>query len=286
MIRRSLLVFALLVVGYALFIRFLKPADLNTVQHQASGNRISAEQYVFGPDEPDATVIVGSSLSFRIALDSLPPHTSNLGFGGLTVYDGLELVRRSGKHPKRVVVETNMIFKAPDRGFLDALFQPGLYELRKAVPMLREENQPSGVLMGYIKRGMKEGDASAASQADSMEVSENLFNTNRGIFAQVPPDSVQMRYLNTLEAEVTALEGTGIEVVFLEVPISAELMASPLARRAREAVRERFPRHVFLLNDAIWRTADGLHLQWHNAQRYSRWLGAELRALDRGASTP
>ncbi|HNR56263.1 MAG TPA: hypothetical protein PKJ19_13925 [Flavobacteriales bacterium] len=286
MIRRSLLVFALLVAGYALFIRFLKPADLNTVQHQASGNRISAEEYVFAPDDPEATVIVGSSLAFRIALDSLPPHTSNLSFGGLTVYDGLELVRRSGKHPKRVVVETNMIFKEPDRAFLDALFQPGLYELRKAVPMLREENQPSGVLVGYLKRGMKEGDASAASQADSMEVSENLFNTNRAIFAQVPPDSVQTRYLDRLEAEVKALEAQGIDVVFLEVPISAELMASPLARRAREAIQVRFPHHPFLRNEATWRTADGLHLQWHNAQRYSRWLGAELRALDQDASTP
>ena len=34
MIRRSLIVFAILVVGYALYIKFGKP-ELNTVQHQA-----------------------------------------------------------------------------------------------------------------------------------------------------------------------------------------------------------------------------------------------------------
>lgn len=277
MIRRSLLVFAVLVIGYALYIRFGKP-ELSTVQHQASGNRISAEQYIFAPDVPDATVIVGSSLSFRIALDSLPPHTSNLGFGGLTVYDGLELVRRSGKKPKRVVVETNMIFKEADRAFLDAVFQPGLFELRKAVPMLREENQPSGVLVGYVKRSMKEG-AAVDAQADSMAVSENLLNTNRGIFAKLPADSTQQRYLSTLEHEVKALEANGAEVIFLEVPISEELMASPLARRTREVIMQHFPGHTFLRSDRTWRTTDGLHLQWHNAQRYSRWLGSELRGL-------
>jgi hypothetical protein len=277
MIRRSLLVFAILVVGYALYIKFGKP-ELNTVQHQASGNRISAEQYVFSEDVPGATVIVGSSLSFRIAMDSLAPNTSNLSFGGLTVHDGLELVRRSGKKPKRVVIETNMIFKEADRAFLDAVFQPGLYELRKAAPILREENQPSGVLIGYIKRGAKqEGQGPGAAEPDSMAVSENLFDTNRGIFAKVPADSTQQRFMATLEHEVTALEANGAEVIFLEVPISAELMRSPLAIRAREAVAAHFPTHRFIRSDRTWRTTDGLHLEWHNAQRYSGWLAERLR---------
>ncbi|MCC6540999.1 MAG: hypothetical protein IT225_02145 [Flavobacteriales bacterium] len=278
MIRRSLIVFAILVVGYALYIKFGKP-ELNTVQHQASGNRISAEQYVFGPEAPDATVIVGSSLSFRIAMDSLPPHTSNLSFGGLTVYDGLELVRRSGKKPKRILVETNMIFKEADRAFLDAVFQPGLYELRKAAPILREENQPTGVLIGYIKRAMKQGGQGPdVAEADSMQMSENLLNTNRGIFAKVPVDSTQERFMATLEREVKALEKNGTEVLFVEVPISAELMASPLATRARESVMEHFPTHTFIRSDRTWRTTDGLHLEWHNAQRYSRWLAQQLRS--------
>lgn len=276
MIRRSLIVFAVLVIGYALYIKFGKP-ELNTVQHQASGNRISAEQYVFSPDVPDATVIVGSSLSFRIELDSLAPNTSNLSFGGLTVYDGLELVRRSGKKPKRVVVETNMIFKDPDRAFLDAVFQPGLFELRKAAPILREENQPTGVLVGYLKRGMKqEGDGPGATEPDSMLMSKNLFDTNRGIFAQLPADTTQQRFLATLEREVKALEANGAEVVFMEVPISGELMKSPLATRTREAVAARFPQHRFIRSEREWRTTDGLHLEWHNAQRYSRWLAHEL----------
>jgi len=278
MIRRSLIVFVVLTVGYALFVRFIK-VDRDTSQHQASGNRIKAEQFVFSEDVPEATVIVGSSLSFRIVLDSLPPGTSNLGFGGLSIYDGLELIRRAGKKPARVLVETNMLFKEPDRGFLEAVFQPGLYELRQAAPILREENQPTGVLVGWLKEQMRQVRDPAEAQADSMAMSKNLFDTNRASFAVVPPDSSQQRYLANLEREVKDLGSRGVEVIFIEVPISSELMSSPLAGRSREVIAERFPDHLFLRTEPgkQWRTADGLHLQPANAQRYSGWLAAQLR---------
>jgi len=174
-------------------------------------------------------------------------------------------------------LETNMIFKDPDRGFLDAVFQPGLFELRKAMPMLREENQPSGVLVGYLKRSMNAGDGQVAAQADSMAMSENLLNTNRGIFSKAPADSTQQRFMAALSQEVKALEANGTEVVFLEIPISEELMESPLAIRAREVIQTLFPDHRFVRSDRTWRTTDGLHLEWHNAQRYSRWLAQQLR---------
>ena len=278
MIRRSLLVFAVLVLAYAAFIHFSK-LELDTSQHQSSGNRIKAEQFVFGADAPDATVIVGSSLSFRIELDSLPPGTSNLGFGGLSVYDGLELITRANKKPARVLIETNMIFKEPDRGFLDAVFQPGLYELRRSVPILREENQPSGVLIGLLRDRAKKGRPVEEAPSDSMAMSTVLLETNRASFAVLPADSTQQRYLTTLEREVKAMEARGVEVIFMEVPIAPEMMTSVLATRCRTLITERFPTHRFLRTDPglHWRTTDGLHLEEHNARRYSGWLARSLR---------
>lgn len=278
MIRRAFIFFLILVVGYALFVRYVK-VDRDTSQHQASGNRIKAEQFVFGQDKPDATVIVGSSLAFRIVLDSLPPGASNLGFGGLSIYDGLELIRRSGKHPARVLIETNMLFKEPDRAFLNALFEPGLYELRREVPILREENQPTGVLVGWLKEQMRTSPDETALGTDSMAMSQNLFDTNMASFAEIPADSVQQRFMERLAENVTALETQGIEVIFIEVPISPEITKSPLAVRSRALIESRFPTHLFLRTDPqlIWRTADGLHLQPANAERYSGWLAAALR---------
>ncbi|HQW04714.1 MAG: hypothetical protein IPH05_01295 [Flavobacteriales bacterium] len=278
MIRRAFLVFLILTIGYALFVEFVK-VDRDTSQHQASGNRIKAEQFVFGTDDPDATVIVGSSLSFRIILDSLPAGTSNLGFGGLSIYDGLELIRRSGKHPARVLIETNMLFKEPDHSFLDAVFAPGLYALRREIPILQEENQPTGVLVGWLKEQLRTVPDASATGTDSMAMSQTLFDTNMASFAVVPPDSVQDRYLDLLATEVAALEAQHIEVIFMEVPVSPEITASPLAMRSRAMIEARFPDHRFLRTDPniTWRTADGLHLEPHNAQRFSSWLAKALR---------
>ncbi|HRH69432.1 MAG TPA: hypothetical protein PLB89_08005 [Flavobacteriales bacterium] len=278
MIRRSLLIFAVLVLGYMAFIKW-GGVDWDTTQHQSNGNRIKAEQFVFGEDLPGSSVIVGSSLSFRIELDSLPEGTSNLGFGGLSVYDGLELIARSGRKPTRVVIETNMLFKEPDRAFLDAVFQPGLYELRRATPILREENQPSGVLFGWLKEKARVATGTVKGSADSLAVSNTLLATNRAIFKVVPADSVQERYMTALSDGVRTLESRGIEVVFLEVPISDELMQSELASRCRSLVAERFPHHRFLRvpQGSHWLTTDGLHLEWHSAQRFSGWLASALR---------
>jgi len=278
MIRRSLLIFTLLVAGYMAFIKW-GDVDWDTTQHQSNGNRIKAEEFVFGKDRPDATVIVGSSLSFRIELDSFPNGTSNLGFGGLSIYDGLEMIERSGKRPARVLIETNLLFKEPDRAFLDAVFAPGLYELRRATPILREENQPSGVLFGWLKEGAKNAAGTMKGSGDSLAVSTVLLESNRAIFSAVPSDSAQQHFLGRLKEGVKTLEARGIEVVFVEVPISDELMQSNLATRSREVVAERFPKHRFLrvAPASHWLTTDGLHLEWNTAQRYSGWLAGTLR---------
>jgi len=277
MIRRSFLVFLVLAIGYGLFLRFAQ-VDWDTTQHLANGNRIKAERFVYGADVPDATVIVGSSLAYRIVLDSMPQGTTNLGFGGLSIYDGLTLVERSGKKPARVLIETNVLYREPDHGFLKALFEPGLYEVRRAVPMMQEENQPSGVLFGWLKqrllqeRGMEdsEGDTTAVPNAVMME-------EHRGNYALLPADSTQQRFMAMLERDVHALEERGIEVIFFEVPIEAELMSSALSEHSRAMIESRFPERTFIRSSERWRTTDGLHLDKRDAQRFSGWLAGELR---------
>lgn len=277
MIRRSLLVFAMIVIGYAVFIKVAK-VDWDTSQHQTNGNRIKAEKFVFSPDDPGATVIVGSSLSYRIVLDSLPPGTTNLGFGGLCSYDGLQLINRTKRTPARVVIESNLIFKEPDVAFLDAVFAPGLYDLRRNVPILREENQPSGIVFGWLKQRAKQARTAEEAAGDSTAMSTVLLEANRDSFAIVPPPHIQDRFLSLLEQEVASLEARGVEVVFLEVPLSVDLMPSALAVRSRTLIAERFPKHRFLRPDPAitWRTTDGLHLERHNAQRFSSWLARSL----------
>jgi len=275
MIKRSLLVFAALALGYSLFLHFTR-VDWDTTQHLANGNRIKAERFAFDDAADGGTVIIGSSLAYRLALDSFPQGTANLGFGGLSVYDGLELIRRSGRKPKRVLVETNILFREPDRAFLDALFQPGLYQMRRQLPLMREENQPSGVLFGWMKQRFLAQRSPEAAGDSSAGPSAVMLNEHRAKYAELPADSTQARFADMLASGAQALEQQGAEVIFFEMPIEAELEASRLAEGARALVKARFPTHrVLRAGPDGWRTTDGLHLAKPDAARFSGWLARE-----------
>jgi hypothetical protein len=99
---------------------------------------------------------------------------------------------------------------------------------------------------------------------------------HRGNYMELPTDSTQQRFLSMLERDVLALEDRGIEVVFFEVPIEAELMESPLAVHSRAVIQERFPGRAFIHSTERWRTTDGLHLTKRDAQRFSAWLAERL----------
>ncbi len=282
MIKRSFIVFILLAAGYTLFLSMVN-VDWDTTQHLANGNRIKAEGYVFGSDDKDATVIVGSSLAYRIVLDSLPEGTSNLGFGGLSIYDGLQLINRAGKSPARVLIESNVLFREPDHQFLKALFEPGLYELRRELPIMREHNQPSGVLYGWVKRTLLE-QRNGTEQNDTILVpNEVMLQEHRHSYAETPADSTVQRFMRMLTDEVTALEQRGVEVIFFEVPIHSDLERAALSELSRDLISEHFPKARFLRmpQQPAWRTTDGLHLDKPDAQRFSGVLARELRELDR-----
>lgn len=278
MIKRSLIVFAALAVGYSLFLHFAT-VDWDTTQHLANGNRIKAERFAFDDAADGGTVIIGSSLAYRLVLDSFPQGTANLGFGGLSVYDGLELIRRSGRKPKRVLVETNILFREPDRAFLNALFEPGLYQLRERLPLMREENQPSGLLFGWLKQYFLAGRAPEDASDSRAGPSAVMLAEHRARYAEIPADSTQARFADMLANGAHALVQQGAEVVFFEMPIEAELEESKLSARTRSLVMERFPSHLFLrAGPDGWRTSDGLHLAKPDAARYSGWLARAVEA--------
>lgn len=277
MIRRSLLVALLLVLGYMLFLRTVK-VDWDTTQHLANGNRIKAERFVFAGADSFHTVIVGSSLAYRIDLDSFPPGTANLGFGGMSVHDGLELIVRSGKRPRLVLIESNILFRETDKTFMDALFAPGLYAIREQMPMLREENQPSGVLYGWLASRAKRV---VAVEADSVDAPvEAMLAAQEHEYDVLPAPAYQEACAERLIAYVGAVEATGAEVVFFEAPIHARLVNRPLALLNRDLVRKWFPGHRFIgiPEGTPWRTTDGLHLVKADAHRYS---GVLARAVER-----
>lgn len=274
MIRRALLTALLLVAGYAVFLRVVH-VDWDTTQHLANGNRIKAEKFIYAPTDSFRTVIVGSSLAYRLNLDSFPARTINLGFAGRSIYDGMELIVRSSKRPELVLVETNILFRKLDQEFLDGLFTPGLYQLRRAMPMMREQNQPSGVLYGWLHDRVQKAETESPDTVDT--ATEAMLSRLKEEYAVLPDKEEQDQVVERLVRQVREVEATGAKVVFFEMPAHPIVMNSPLAALERGMVRKAFPDHAFLHvpQGSYWHTTDGLHLAKGDANRYSGWLRRE-----------
>lgn len=276
------LTFALLTVGYAAFVKWV-PITYDTGQHLQGSNRIKAEGYLYGEGEAPHDVIVGSSLAFRMVADSLKPGTYNLAIGGLSLQEGLDIIARSKRWPKRVFIETNLLFRKYDDRFVKAVTDPVLFAARTHAPLLRERNQPSGLLFGWIKEKAKqeldtEDDLSAPLDGNTKLTGKFMLDEQMVLYKKIPGGDTTARHLDRLAASVAELEAHGVEVAFFEMPLDTRLMEMPLAEVSRALIHQRFPKHRYFqpAPEEKYITTDGLHLRKESARR---WTGAFRRAL-------
>src|SRR5690349_21518029 len=166
LIVKSLVICLALFAAYHVALKRL-PARLrsgNGAGSQPERNLIAAENYLYTGKNPPV-VIVGSSIAER--LHDLPGDWYQLTFPGGNVFTGMEIILRSGKHPKYVLVETNVLNMDPDRQMLDTLSYPVLKDARNKLPALLEQNKPSHVLVRALHgKGAEKRDSAALVAAD------------------------------------------------------------------------------------------------------------------------
>lgn len=283
MVKRMLLTFALLVLAYTAFLKWV-PITYDTGQHLQGSNRIKAENYLYGEGEAPHDVIVGSSLAFRMVADSLERGTFNLAVGGLSLQEGLDIIARSGRWPKRVFVETNILFRKYDDGFVNAMTDPVMFAARTYVPALRERNQPSGLLFGWVKEKAKaelgvEQDTLAALDGNTEVTGKFMLDEQLALYKKIPGGDTTKTHLDRLAASVSELETHGTEVVFFEMPLDSRLMEMPLAEASRALIQNRFPHHRYYQAGPNERyiTTDGLHLRQESARRWSHAFRVALQ---------
>lgn len=275
MFKRMFLTFSLLVAAYAALVKWM-PVTYDTGQHLQGSNRIKAEGYLYGEGTAPDDVIVGSSLAFRMVADSLPPGTYNLAVGGLSLQEGLDLIAKSGRWPKRVFVECNILFRKYDQGFMDKVSDPVMMAARENVPMLREKNQPSGWLFGWVKQRAKEqvgaeADASAELDGNTEVAGRFMLDEQLVHYKRIPGEDTVQQHIARLASSVAELEQHGTQVVFFEMPIDTRLMEMPLAEASRALISKHFPGKAYVQPDMArgYITTDGLHLRKESAARWS-----------------
>jgi len=249
---------ALVFTAYAALVQFM-PLRIERGQDQGDTNRMRAENYLASPGE--ATVLVGSSLTYRLPPAILGPDIANLAMAGGAPATGLALIDQSGERPKLVLVEINLLDRAADLAAVHSLVAFPERQLRGALRALRAGYDPVNVAERGLQALLHKADEDLVPPPDAIR---QLIAGQQQVMAHPPDAGVLRGRLAETMAMVSTLQARGIRVGFFEMPIDPSLRDLPAAKMVRQAVRQRFlPGHFCWLNLSIagaLHTLDGIHL--------------------------
>ena len=281
MIKKSLFIAIVLIFLHAGFV-LLKP--INNSQNQWQENIIKTQQFLYGKDDSIKYIIVGSSLSDRLVMDSLRG-VYNLSLVGLGVYDGLNILIHKKISPRIIFIEMNMIIRDESSNFSSSIFIPILYDIRKYFPSFREEYQPIGQLYKVYLKFEKKKNTSINFLVNKNNSERNTFlkkliqNQKQECSIKPKKDFMDKRF-SKLKKYVTILEMKGVQIVFFEMPINKELYDLALARNIREYFFITFPPNKYhYINSPDCKdylTSDGMHLPPDEALRYTSYLNKQI----------
>ena len=258
----------------------------NTLQLPATttrdGTLITLNRYAREPI-PDV-VFVGSSLTFRLKEEYFAtPRLRNLALAGGSPLTGLEIVANQPWIPKLVLIEANVLSRAPDAAVVERyssrdteplFFRPvraavAAYETWLHVPLTHA--QVSAVLDQLLRQ--------PPSDFDSRIYADRA----RAQFNAQEATDITLANVDRLVHLIASIERRGSRALLFELPYSQPLEESRLARNTREIVHARFPApdrwlHIeYARRDLRW--ADGVHLDERSAVIVAQSIDRTLPSL-------
>jgi hypothetical protein len=298
MIPKSLLLCLSLLLAYVTLLAFAP--GLSATQAQWQQNLHKAEQYLYD-DASAKNVIIGTSIAERIVTERIHD-CDNLSLSGLTIFEGLSLLRHKDKLPANVYIETNVLARRRDGRFSETLFSPVPFFMRRHVIALRADKRPLaligqsfGTTMGEVRHrgrlleqrlfGTVAATAGAHELGDQTPaLDDRMLALQIHDYSERPNETLLNGQLQLLTADVSYLMSKGVRIVFFEMPVNPKLTSLPQAQLVRDRVHEAFPgvryHHIELPPDSgSYVTTDGIHLSPKEAARYTRYFFEEARKI-------
>jgi hypothetical protein len=270
-------------------------------------NLILQQQYVYERNDSEV-VIVGSSLASVLSPHHLPDTCFNLALKGYSLYDGLEIIQRSGTRPKLVLVETNWLDRNPTGDVTQRLFLPGMYSLRKHLTTLRDGYRPLDIIMRPLALNLFRffsGEPTVwlrtpSSQDPSLPgrqsrsgpdddprqrrlIRRQMFAVGLELYNLACPEKILNGLVSKLKGYLQDLEANKTRVVFFEMPMDMAWYNSDKLRAIRDVLARDFPPGRYdYLPSPDWKdftTTDGLHLDRESAEEYTLYLNKKLQEL-------
>ena len=296
MIRKSILTALVLLAVYHFLLPHL-PRKFYQILGQQRDNYLQAQRYVL--EIPERTnVIVGSSMAGELNDNILGPSYFKLTLPGNSVFTALEIIRKAGKRPNVILIETNVLWRDADPELLHDLFSPWLLQLRRLSPIFREEGRPANLVGGIaeacVRRGSQLGawafsgrksgfKPSAPAGRLTPEAMSRVMRLNEQEWDHVPPPSLLAKQSAELGEYVDRLNRDGSKCVLFEMPMAPSLAKLAMPRMWRQAIGERFPREnyrwLIFEGDHIYETKDGVHLVRSEADNLTRTIVDQVNLI-------
>jgi hypothetical protein len=261
--------------AYAAFVQFA-PFSVSAGQNQNDTNLMRAQDYLAAPVQD--TLLVGSSLTFRLPAAELGPHVANLAIAGGAPATGLALVEKAGTRPQLVLVEINLLARGPDLPMVGSLLRFPERGLRKYLRVFRTGYDPVNLAWRGAAVLMHKADVEPVPPP---AVTRQLTDFQRQEKARAPDPAALARTLSQTASLVAALQARGIQIGFFEMPVDASLVHSPADTAVRRAAQLTFPPDRFcwltLKLPQGAHTGDGIHLLAPDAALVARQV-ADQRA--------
>jgi hypothetical protein len=286
MIKKTLITTLIAFIAYSAFVAFFAPKWWFASQHQWQDNIIKAQKFIYDDQDSYDNIIVGSSISCRLVMDSLP-NTYNLSFSGQSIFDGLEVLRQKNKFPKNIFIEMNFVLRPENENFTSSLNSPILYYPKKILPSLREDKQPIAIIgeqLSFRFTAKLIGKTKSILGITQKKVNNKKYNVffdkilKKEIenYSTLPVPLVLNQSFSNLEIYIKELKKKGVNIIFFEMPVDSRLNNLPGAKLIRKTFFEYFPKtryHYVPIPDSIkYKTTDGIHLNKVDALRYTIYL--------------
>lgn len=249
-------------------------------QNQNQSNLIKAERLIFEHNPSLSTIIVGSSLSYRLSARVIGPGVFNFSLGGETQLTGLEILIRSGIVPKVLLVETNILTKKSNEPFVDSLFHPLAFSLKKMFPFLREEFQPTTVLHSIIRRRWGRTDGERLAVKPDQRVFEQLLLNQLETYCRFESEAFQRGQIDHLFSMLGNFDLKKTKIFLIQMPIDPQLRSLPRNQSLQNELKIRANARNYAWiqppSDESFDTTDGIHLSNDAAARYSAFLAQQL----------
>jgi hypothetical protein len=300
MIKKTIICFLVFFISWECILQIWHP-NFNSAQTDWQKNIIQGEEIITSDKVKTKAkhfVILGSSLAKRLDMDCFSD-AANFSLGGLSVFDGLNLLNKLDCSPDTILVEINVITRPENPNYTEQVLYGLKPFLVQNLNSLKSKYQPLGLFSKYATTIishtsfslMKKNNVKCVIDLDSKKTNAlkvnviQPINFNEGAqhlaiiqqYSGVDSPSVYNAFEN-LKDKLKKYSSKGSTIILFEMPVyhKARNLVFPTVNRtiAREIMKD----YPFVVTDTSkYFTTDGVHLGKEEATKYTRFLAEFLK---------